>query len=578
MIDSGSFVGPDRDSTGQGMAIQIASSSVPHSIRISRSSLSKTLWLGALGVATLVGAWLRLDQFLSQVLIDDEWHAVHQVLHHTPTEMFFDFGRADYSIPVGILAWFETHWWGLSEIALRWPMQVCGLLTLIAFPVYVAPRVGRTTAAVFALLLAISPLLVIYSRQARPYAITLLLCWIAHGAFQRYWAARRGRTLAGCTYAAAASLAVWLHPVIAPFAVAPLLWGIATLRSTEASERLARFRSLVVLAIPMAALVAALVLPPLIAHPESLAARIGVERPDLATMLGIWYEWLGTSSTIVTLVCVALAAFGAPVVWRALPEARTGTIGIALTWLMVEISRPAWSQLPLVLARYLLPFLPLLLLCVSAGSVRFANLITTAARTPRRVLWAAIATSPCIALALLSPLAPLLRYPNNQTLQLVNYIDFRPEKNPLLQRVQGIPLSPFWASLAAQPPGTLRIAAAPLYFESYNWDAPRWERLSGQSVLPGYLTGLCVRRRWGELPRDPTYRFRNAVHLADDGALAAKAIDYIVWQKPYVQTSAGSNEAIGLDTAQCEAKLREKFGRPEYEDAKIIAFHVSPPH
>jgi hypothetical protein len=73
-----------------------------------------------------------------------------------------------------------------------------------------------------------------------------------------------------------------------------------------------------------------------------------------------------------------------------------------------------------------------------------------------------------------------------------------------------------------------------ILFESFSWDAPRWERLSGQTVLPGYLTGLCVDQRWGELPRDPAYRFRNAVHLADEWALTAKSIEYIVWQKPYL--------------------------------------------
>ena len=146
------------------------------------------MWLGVLLAAGIVGAVLRLDQFGAQVLIDDEWHAVHQLLHHTPQTMFFDFGFADYSIPLGILYWYEAHGWGLSEIGMRWPMLLCGLATLVVLPLYVAPRLGGATAAVFALLIAISPLLVVYSRMARPYAITLLFGWIAHGAFQRYHA------------------------------------------------------------------------------------------------------------------------------------------------------------------------------------------------------------------------------------------------------------------------------------------------------------------------------------------------------------------------------------------------------
>ena len=39
----------------------------------------------------------------------------------------------------------------------------CGLATLVLFPLYVAPRLSRATALVFAALLAISPLLVVYS-------------------------------------------------------------------------------------------------------------------------------------------------------------------------------------------------------------------------------------------------------------------------------------------------------------------------------------------------------------------------------------------------------------------------------
>jgi hypothetical protein len=95
--------------------------------------------------------------------------------------------------------------------------------------------------------------------------------------------------------------------------------------------------------------------------------------------------------------------------------------------------------------------------------------------------------------------------------------------------------------------------------------------------MPGYLTGLCVDRRWGEVPQDPAFRFRNAVHLADAEAVARRKIDYVVWQKPYVQTDGGGNVTIGRDTAHCEAVLREKFGSPAFEDSAIIVFRAARP-
>lgn len=105
------------------------------------------IWLGVLGAAVVIGIYLRLDQIAMQVLIDDEWHAVHQFIAHTPREMFLDFGYADYSIPLGIFDWYQAQWWGVSELTLRWPMIACGLATLVVLPLHVARRLGAAPAA-----------------------------------------------------------------------------------------------------------------------------------------------------------------------------------------------------------------------------------------------------------------------------------------------------------------------------------------------------------------------------------------------------------------------------------------------
>ncbi len=537
-------------------------------------AVASPAWALAVILAMLAGVWLRLDQFTGQVLIDDEWHVVHQLLQHGPGAMFFDFGYADYSIPLGILAWYEAQSWGLTEVMLRMPMLVCGIVALIVFPLYVAPRVSRATSALFAILLAISPLLVVYSRLARPYAITLLLGWIAHAAFHRFNGAHPGRAGAGLTYAFAATLATWLHPLIAPFALAPLVWGLGSAYRRAPMVRRATLRRLLLLMGATALMVAALILPPLFANPQSLAAKSGTDVPGIETLTGVWYAWLGTPSTTAVVVGVALAAWGAPEMWRVLPEARTGALGVALTLVAVLVSRPMWSFNPLTLARYLLPFVPLLLLFVAAGAARLAYRLAAPGNARGWVAFGVVLALPVMALVVDSPLGPMLRYPNAQALDSLFYIDFRSERNPIVGYQAAIPLSPFWARLAEEPPGSIHIAAAPFYFESYDWDAPRWEGLAHQKIVPGFLTGLCVDKRWGEVPLDARFRFRNAVHLADDDALARKRIDYVVWQKPYVQVSKSAPVAKGTDTAHCEAALRAKFGAPAFEDSTIIAFRV----
>jgi hypothetical protein len=170
----------------------------------------------------------------------------------------------------------------------------------------------------------------------------------------------------------------------------------------------------------------------------------------------------------------------------------------------------------------------------------------------------------------------MLRRPNSQTLHFVYHFDFRPDRNPYLPYMREIPLSMFWPRLAAHPRGSLRIAAAPFYFESYNWDAPRWEALSHQTVIPGWLTGLCAEGRDGETPDTPAFRFRNAVHLVDAAELARARIDYVVWQKPYGHVQDGQPQRIGADTASCEPLLRARFGTPVYEDRALVAFRARP--
>jgi hypothetical protein len=272
-------------------------------------------------------------------------------------------------------------------------------------------------------------------------------------------------------------------------------------------------------------------------------------------------------------VCCALAAYGAREVWRAVPIARPGVLGILLTLVAVSLTGPAWSHNPLTLGRYLLPFAPLLLLATAAGAVKIARHVA-AVGSPIRYGAAVVAVIPALTLAAASPLVEISRHPNAQTVHLLYHVDFRPDHNPYFPYMEKIPLSPFWASLGAQPRASLRIAAAPFYFESYDWDAPRWERLSGQTVIPGFLTGLCVDKRAGELPQTPEFRFHNAVHLSDPVALASHRIDYVVWQKLFVQTGRGRAENIGTDTAHCESSLRERFGAPAYEDAQLIAFRL----
>jgi hypothetical protein len=529
------------------------------------------LTLGSLALAVVCGATLRLDQFSGQLLIDDEWHAVHKLLAiGGAKEIIHSFGYADYSVPLTLLYWLESSWFGLSELAMRWPMMVCGLLTLVLFPLHVMRVLGRREAVVFAWLLALSPMLVNYSRTARPYAITLLLAYLAYWAFYEYLR-KPGNVKCGMISGSCMVLAAWLHPVILFFLVAPfLVEGIEALRA-EPLERWRRIRRLLLLGLPVAGSILALLLPTLLSDPAAVARKMGTHGIELDTLIGAWHLWAGASSPAVAMLFLLLATLGWKRLWCMGQPVRAAVAGLVLTLGTILLTRPDWIQLPIVLARYLLPFLPLLLL-VAVGSVALVAGIQR--RLPRigEGLAGAMLVIPVLAQAAQSPLWQALRYPNNETLHSYFQFDYRPGKNLFAQWMEAIPLSPIWASLSASPRGSLRIAAAPWQFESYHWAGPRWERMSGQHVVPGLLSGLCVDSRLGEYPRGSRIALKNMVFLSDPEALRAKGIGLIVFQKPFEHTIAGRRSVVGGDLANCGIALEKRYGSPVYEDAVVVVY------
>ncbi len=541
-----------------------------------RSARLSFLLLFALALG--VGIWLRLEQLASQLLLEDEWHAVYRVVHDSPLAIFLDFGHSDHSIPLTLLYGAEAQLFGLSEIGMRWPSLAAGIATLILFPWYVARRVGSAQALGFAALLAISPLLFFFSRSARPYALTLLLVWAAHVAFRRYVESSSPRVADASAYAACASLAAWLHPVVGPFVLAPFATGLWRCARSAGAQRRRDAARIAVLALAASLPMALLLLPPLIAHPESLRLKSGVDLPDADTLLGVWYLWFGTGASAAVLVCGAMALVGATTVWRRLPEARSAIAGIALTALVIVIAQPAWIHNPLTFARYLLPVLPLLLLATACGAVQAGRMLRRAAAARglpvALAATAGVATAalPVLLLAATTPLWPLLEEPNANSQHAAYEFDFRPAHNPVLRVMEGIPLSPWWGGLAAAPPQSLSIAVAPFPTESVGWDGPRWQRLSRQRILQGLLTPLCVNPRPVEVPDDARFRFRNAVHLADAAELSARHVDFVVWQKPYRYTAHGLDVPVAADVAQCAEPLAAHFGAPVYEDKWLVVY------
>ncbi len=523
--------------------------------------------------AVSVGIYLRLDQIGLQVLLGDEWHVIHQLLFKSPTQLFLTFGHADFSIPLALLYWIESRLFGLSEFGMRWPMLLAGLCTLIVFPLYVRKHFSDKVTLLFSVLLAVSPTLLIYSRTARPYALTLLLSLLAVGVLHRFVESEKTSWKLGLVYVVIAVVCAWLHLVSLPIVVAPFfVLGIPALLSRDWSK----VRRLILPGVLTLAGMLVLLLPPMLSHPEALAVKLGVQLPNAGTVYGALFFWLGTSSRAVVLASLVFTLLGASSLWRDFPLTRSITLGLILTCGLILFTQPAWVQYPLTFARYLLPVIPLLLLSISIGVFKLVEVLSFRLNgVSERFASSAVLVLFLLSVAYNSPLLRILAKPNSNSLHSVYQFDFRDQHNLIMIYQQDFPVSPFWQRLALFPRDSLKIVASPFSFETHHWDAARWEQISKQRVMPGFLEGFCAKNRWGEVPDGQGFEFKNVGYLSDRNDLIARGFDLIVYQKPFKVITYQGEKELGMDTANCELEVQTQFPAPIYEDQWLVAIPLS---
>src|SRR5699024_1507300 len=169
-------------------------------------------WFVLLWLAVVVAAaWLRLWQIDLQILLDDEWHALHRLMHASYGEIFLSFGHADYCIPLTLMFKALAETVGLHAWQMRALPMLSGLAAVVLLPWLLRTWLRPGERLCLGALIAISPLLVHFSRYARPYALVVLLGFAAIILLWHWWHhGGRGRA-AG--FLACAVAAAWLHPL-----------------------------------------------------------------------------------------------------------------------------------------------------------------------------------------------------------------------------------------------------------------------------------------------------------------------------------------------------------------------------
>jgi len=527
-----------------------------------RASTSRIAWFALAICALSAGTYLRVRGLGRQIIIDDEWHALHKLMRADMLDIVTHLDYADYSIPLTIYFRWLYDTVGVTEWGMHLPMLLAGVALIAVGPLLVRPWTTAAVRAVWAVLLAVSPLLVYFSRTARPYALTTLLATLALVAFQRWFVSDRHRDRWGATYIAATVLGGYLHMTSLAFTLMPFVYfGARTLRGNAAE-----LRRLVRMGVMTSVPLAIVLLPPVINDWFMFTAKAGV---DSVTLVSSWRTLLmltGSAHATLALVLGACGILGGVRVWRR-DRVLAGYLFAVMAGgtLAIVAARPNWVMYPLVLARYLVSVLPLALLLVAEGLVA----LTTLRRAPVHAVVVAVIGA---ALWALGPLPAQSYEPNQFTGHLRFQFDYDDAHNPYVQQVPDVPVPAFYQQLAKSAPGTLTLIEAPWRLESHFNPHVWYQQVHRQNVKIGLATPLCGVRDFGEYPET-----RSGMQLAHMAHLSAVlhgeryGADYLVMHvKPW--STPPDAQVPWPDVAQCMPAIEAALGTPVFRDDRIVVF------
>jgi mannosyltransferase len=257
-----------------------------------------------------------------------------------------------------VLAWGWARVFGASEFGLRSLSALAGILTV---PVVYATAIrlaGRKAGVIAGFLVALSPVLVWFSQEARAYALATLLSSITLLCVIGFLDDRDPRWLAGWAFSAGAGLAT--HYFVA-FVVAPelgwLLWSSRRDRGVIAASA--------VVAIVAAALVPLALAQRGTGHVDYIShGSLGTRLVQVPKQFLIGYASPGQAVTGTIAALLVVAACAGAVVARRANVLLPLTVGLAGVLVPVAL---ALLGVDFVNTRNLLPALPPLLIVVAIG-------------------------------------------------------------------------------------------------------------------------------------------------------------------------------------------------------------------
>lgn len=578
--------------------------------------LRRAVYGGFLAAAVAVGVFLRVHLLADQVLLDDEWHGFYYVLGKS-----YPYLLTHFSIPGATCAPLHLYYrallqtTGWSEILLRLPSLVAGLLGLVLFPLLLRGVLNRRAMVAFCFLLAISPFLIFYSRFSRPYSAEALFGFVAIMSFYRW--SITGRRCFAMLYAATGVLTVYFHlfgivAVVGPPSALLLIRAAGRRLSMVTGHQSvvpSAWRILSVLAVTLA-ISALLVVPAFVNSARtSLDTVAGAGDPRQLSLWSTLEMLAGTSHYLLAALFALLAGIGlATIVQRNRLLAWMFLSVSAGFVLALAISKPHSMHAAIVVCRYVIPLFPVAFVLVAVGMDRFLSGVEgmASAADRRQATWLSLAMGGIFLAGLMwtGPLRQTYAPENTFTSHAVFQDSYRPidwresfrsEMTPpghvVDTTISQSEVSPFYQQLAATT-GEIAVIEFPMlvgdHFNPYYYyqHSHRKRVLIGYSMAYSHPVALGTGCVYGNtyidevlsrIPDKRLLRFRNMVNVDETADIQASGAELIVIHRRF-EAEFDAVSPPHPCIPELEQRCRKAFGRPVVEDAHVIAFRIGGAH
>lgn len=522
----------------------------------------------------VLGVFLRVYQLDDQIITGDEWHALHIAMQADYGEIATSFGDADHSIPVALYFKFLMDTVGLQQWMIQAPFVLAGCLLVFTIPWLLRGQLGRRSAIFTAGLFAISPILITQARFARPYPIALLLSFVAVIYFYRWWQSRA--RIDGAIYLLCTALTGYLLILNLPFVLGA--FGYVFICSLYSANRSGDWqqcrndvRDLFVLGLATLLVLLIMLLPPLLGDFAALSEKAASGMLGISSFAPVISVFSGAGGAWLTGAVLLLASFGliTAIQRRIILAGLLGFLAI-LQCVAIAIANPVGTENIVIIARYLVPVLPFLLILLALGLDQLAELIE--AKIGHGWAYGLYGLLLLVSI-MLGPLPRAYYAPNNNiVLMTISEIVLDVQSyEAMLTR----PVAEFYTEQQALPAAESLIVQAPYY---YNFDyLPVYQHLTGQRIAMGFTDGLCSNARQGEIPiaLQDKISLNNYFYLGEPEELRDGGVDYVVFHHNLEQEVLVPIIVDELDVEDCISAYQSWFGEPVYSDNKITAFAIN---